>query len=292
MTSIVIIIVIALCVIALIVGIMAATGMRMVPQGQRWVVERFGQYRTTLDPGLNFIVPFMDKIPNTHRLTTKQIVLDIPRQDVITKDNVTLKANAAAYISIIHPDKAIYGIENYEEGISTLVQTSLRSIIGGMNLDCALSSRDEIKEKLKADIAKDIEDWGISLRNVEIQDIIPSEDMQKAMEEQAAAERQRRAAVTRSEGERQAAILEAEGRLEASKRDAEAQVVLAKASEEAIRLVTDAMGDGEMPAVYLLGEKYIKSMKDMAESDNAKTVVLPADIMSTIQGIAGNKFKS
>lgn len=200
-------------------------------------------------------------------------------------------ANAVAYINIVRPDKAVYGIEDYEYGIRNLVQTSLRSIIGEMDLDNALSSRDEIKAKLKHAISEDISDWGITLKTVEIQDINPSDTMQTAMEEQAAAERQRRAIVTRADGQKQAAILEADGRLEASRRDAEAQVVLAKGSEESIRLITNAMGEEEMPIVYLLGEQYIKAIRELAESDNAKMVVLPADILSTVKGMVGDKLK-
>lgn len=197
-----------------------------------------------------------------------------------------------AYINIVQPAHAVYGIEDYEHGIRNLVQTSLRSIIGEMDLDNALSSRDQIKAQLKHAISDDISDWGITLKTVEIQDIKPSPTMQMAMEEQAAAERQRRAMVTRADGQKQAAILEADGRLEASRRDAEAQVVLARGSEESIRLISSAMDGKEMPVVYLLGEQYIKAMNEMAQSDNAKTVVLPADILNTVKGLVGDKLKS
>ncbi|HCT72505.1 SPFH domain-containing protein [Psychrobacter aquimaris] len=264
-------------------------GVRIVPQGYKWVVQRLGKYSQTLEPGLNLIIPFVDDV--AYKVTTKDIVLDIPSQEVITRDNVVIIANAVAYINIVRPDKAVYGIEDYEYGIRNLVQTSLRSIIGEMDLDSALSSRDEIKTKLKHAISEDIADWGITLKTVEIQDINPSQTMQASMEEQAAAERLRRATVTRADGQKQAAILEADGRLEASRRDAEAQVVLAKGSEESIRLITAAMGKEEMPIVYLLGEQYIKSIRQLAESDNAKMVVLPADILSTIKGMVGDKLK-
>ena len=262
---------------------------RIVPQGYKWVVQRLGKYQQTLEPGLTLIIPFIDRV--SYKVTTKDIVLDIPSQEVITRDNVVIIANAVAYINIIRPDKAVYGIEDYEYGIRNLVQTSLRSIIGEMDLDNALSSRDEIKALLKNAISEDIADWGITLKTVEIQDINPSQTMQASMEEQAAAERLRRATVTRADGQKQAAILEADGRLEASRRDAEAQVVLARGSEESIRLITAAMGKEEMPIVYLLGEQYIKSIRQLAESDNAKMVVLPADILSTVKGMVGDKFK-
>ena len=264
-------------------------GVRIVPQGYKWVVQRLGKYSQTLQPGLNLIIPYVDDV--AYKVTTKDIVLDIPSQEVITRDNVVIIANAVAYINIVRPDKAVYGIEDYEYGIRNLVQTSLRSIIGEMDLDSALSSRDEIKTKLKHAISEDIADWGITLKTVEIQDINPSQTMQASMEEQAAAERLRRATVTRADGQKQAAILEADGRLEASRRDAEAQVVLARGSEESIRLITSAMGEEEMPIVYLLDEQYIKAIRELAESDNSKMVVLPADILSTVKGMVGDKLK-
>ncbi|WP_353171663.1 SPFH domain-containing protein [Acinetobacter rudis] len=260
-------------------------GVRIVPQGYKWIVQRLGKYHTTLNPGLNFVIPYIDEV--AYKVTTKDIVLDIPSQEVITRDNAVLLMNAVAYINLTTPEKAVYGIENYTWAIQNLVQTSLRSIVGEMDLDDALSSRDHIKAKLKAAISDDISDWGITLKTVEIQDIQPSSTMQSAMEAQAAAERQRRATVTRADGEKQAAILEADGRLEASRRDAEAQVVLAEASQKAIEMVTSAVGDKEIPVAYLLGEQYIKSMQEMAKSNNAKTVVLPADVMNTIRGVMG-----
>lgn len=260
-------------------------GVKIVPQGFKWIVQRLGKYHQTLEPGLNFIIPYVDNV--AYKVTTKDIVLDIPSQEVITRDNVVIIANAVAYINIVHPERAVYGIENYEQGIRNLVQTSLRSIIGDMDFDSALSSRDQIKAALKMSISDDIADWGITLKTVEIQDISPSSTMQMAMEEQAAAERQRRATVTKADGQRQAAIAEADGRLEASRRDAEAQVVLARGSEQSIRLISEAVGEREIPLLYLLGEQYIKAMTDMSKSPNAKTVVLPADILNTVRGVMG-----
>ena len=260
-------------------------GVKIVPQGFKWIVQRLGKYHQTLEPGLNFIIPYVDNV--AYKVTTKDIVLDIPSQEVITRDNVVIIANAVAYINIVHPERAVYGIENYEQGIRNLVQTSLRSIIGDMDFDSALSSRDQIKAALKMSISDDIADWGITLKTVEIQDISPATTMQMAMEEQAAAERQRRATVTKADGQRQAAIAEADGRLEASRRDAEAQVVLARGSEQSIRLISEAVGEREIPLLYLLGEQYIKAMTDMSKSPNAKTVVLPADILNTVRGMMG-----
>ena len=257
----------------------------IVPQGSKWVVQRLGKYHKTLNPGLSFIIPFFDVV--AYRVTTKDIVLDIPSQEVITRDNVVIIVNAVAYINILQPEKSVYGVEDFRIAIQNLVQTSLRSIIGEMDLDDALSSRDQIKARLKEAISDDISDWGITLKTVEIQDINPSDRMQEAMEEQAAAERQRRATVTRAEGSKSAAILEADGRLEASRRDAEAQVVLAEASQRAIEMVTTAVQDKELPVMYLLGERYIQSVKDMAVSPNAKLVLIPADLPASIRGMIG-----
>jgi len=264
-----------------------AKGVRQVPQGNKWVVQRLGKYYTSLNPGLNFVIPYIDSI--AYKVTTKDIVLDIPSQEVITKDNAVIMTNAVAYINIVSPEKAVYGVEDYIIAIQTLVQTSLRSIVGEMSLDDALSSRDHIKAKLKAAISDDIADWGITLKTVEIQDINPSGTMQAAMEEQAAAERARRATVTRADGDKQAAILKAEGKLEASRREAEAQVILAQASQTAIELVTSAVGDKELPVAYLLGEKYITSLQNLSASENSKFVVFPADIPGAIKGMMGSR---
>lgn len=271
--------VVALTVVTLLKGI------RTVPQGSKFIVQRLGKYHVTLNPGFNVIIPYIDMV--AYRVTTKDIVLDIPSQEVITADNAVLVANAVAYINIVAPEKAVYGVEDYTMAIRNLVQTSLRSIVGEMTLDSALSSRDQIKLKLKNAISDDIADWGIVLKTVEIQDIKPSETMQQAMEEQAAAERQRRAAVTKAEGEKQATILQAEGRLEASRKDAESQVVLANASRDAILLVTESIKGDALPVTYMLGEKYIASLSELAGSSNTKTVVMPADVLNTVKGLMG-----
>ena len=260
-------------------------GVAIVPQGQRFIVERLGKYSQTLEPGINFTIPYIDRV--SHKVTTKDIVLDIPSQNVISKDNAALITNAVAYININTPEKAVYGVEDYIIAIQTLVQTALRSIVGEMKLDEALSSREQIKIKLKNDIAQDITDWGIILKTVEIQDINPSDTMQKAMEEQAAAERARRATVTQAEGEKESQILKADGRLEASRRDAEAQVILAEASQAAIEKVSKAVGGNEMPITYLLGEKYVAAMQELSKSENSKTLLFPADIYAAIKGLMG-----
>lgn len=262
-------------------------GVRIVPQGEEWVVERLGKYLKTLLPGLHILVPYIDNV--AYKVVTKDMILDIPQQEVITRDNAVLITNAIAFVKVTDTQSAVYGVTNFQMAVMNLVQTSLRSILGDMDLDQALSSRDQIKARLKTSIADDVADWGLTLKSVEIQDISPSGTMQKSMELQAAAERERKATVTRAEGDKQAAILEAEARLESAKRDAEVQIRLATASAEAIRLVTDAIPDKELPALYLLGEKYIASVKELAASNGSKVVMLPADIMKSVEGLLGGR---
>ena len=260
-------------------------GVRIVPQGMEWIVERLGKYHGTLHPGLNIIIPYLDQV--AYKLVTKDIILDVQEQEVITKDNAVILINAIAFIKITDPIKAVYGVTDFSEAIRNMIMTTLRSIAGDMQLDEALTSRDRIKAKLREAIADEAIDWGLTVKSVEIQDIKPSDSMVKAMEAQASAERERKAMVTKAEGTKQAAILQAEARLEAARRDAEAQVTLAEASAEAIKRVSQAIGPGDLPAFYLLGEKYIAAMGRLADSPNAKTVVLPADIQDTLRGLLG-----
>ena len=269
------------------VAVTIAKGVRIVPQGEEWIVERLGKYHGTLKPGLNIVIPYLDKI--AYQLVTKDIILDVQEQEVITRDNAVILTNAIAFIKVTDPVKAVYGVTDFSEAIRNLIMTTLRSIVGEMELDEALSSRDKIKARLRESIADEAVDWGLTVKSVEIQDIKPSQSMQKAMEMQAAAERERKAVVTRSEGAKQSAILEAEARLESAKRDANAQVMLAEASAEAIRRVTSAIGEQSGPMSYLLGEKYIAALERMGEKDNAKLVVLPADLQEAVRGLFGRK---
>ena len=260
-----------------------AKGVRIIPQGEEWIVQRLGKYRVTLMPGLRFIIPYFDTV--AYKVTTKDIILDVQEQEVITRDNAVIVVNAIAFIKVTDPVKAVYGVEDYSEAIRNMIMTTLRSIVGEMELDEALSQRDMIKARLKAGVADEALDWGLTVKSVEIQDIKPSESMQRAMELQAAAERERKAMVTRAEGEKQSMILTAEARLESAKRDAEAQIMLAEASSQAISKVTGAFGENELPMFYLLGEKYITSMTKLAESPNAKMILLPADLQNTLRGL-------
>lgn len=268
-------------------GITLAKGIRIVPQGEEWIVERLGKYHGTLLPGLNIIIPYLDNI--AYKLVTKDIILDVQEQEVITKDNAVIVTNAIAFIKVTDPIKAVYGVTDFSEAIRNMIMTTLRSIVGEMQLDEALSNRDRIKARLREAIADEAIDWGLTVKSVEIQDIKPSPSMQKAMEMQAAAERERKAMVTRSEGEKQSMILQAEARLESARRDAEATVTLAEASAEAIKRVTAAIGDQEGPMRYMLGEKYIMAMTRLAESPNAKTILIPGDLQETIRSVLGRK---
>ena len=278
---------IVVIVLFVFVAVTIAKGVRIVPQGEEWIVERLGKFHATLRPGLNIIIPYLDQV--RYKLTTKDIILDVQEQEVITKDNAVILTNAIAFIKVTDPIKAVYGVTDFSEAIRNMIMTTLRSIIGEMTLDEALSNRDKIKARLRVGVADEAIDWGLTVKSVEIQDINPSESMQKAMEAQASAERERKAMVTKAEGAKQATILNAEAQLQAARLSAEAQVTLAEASAEAIRRVAVAIGVEDAPMRYMLGEKYLAAINRLASSENAKTVLLPADIQETIKGLLGKK---
>ena len=279
--------IVVILVIAVIVTLYK--GINIVPQGEEWVVERLGKFTRTLKPGLNLIIPYLESV--RERVSTRDLILDIPEQEVITRDNAVITTNAVTFARVTNPRDAIYGIENFRIAIQQLVMTTLRSIIGEMSLDEALSNREHIKAKLKDSIIDDVADWGVTVKSVEIQDINPSESMQASMERQAAAERERRAIETTAEGNKNAAILEADGKLEAAKREAQAQIALANASGEAINIITQNIKDNELPAMFLLGDRYINTLEQMSKSPNSKFVVYPADLQEAIKGMLGNVFK-
>ena len=276
-------------ILAILVVVTLYKGINIVPQGEEWVVERLGKFSRTLTPGLNLIVPYIDSV--RQKITTRDIILDIPQQEVITKDNAVILTNAVTFLRVTKPEAALYGVENFRLAIQQLVMTTLRSILGEMSLDQALSNREHIKAKLKEQIMDDVADWGVTVKSVEIQDINPSPSMQKAMEQQAAAERERRAVETMAEGNKNAAILEADGKLAAAEREAKAQIALANASAEAIRMISENIQDKELPAMFLLGDRYINSLEKISESQNSKFVIYPADLQGAIKGMLGNVFK-
>lgn len=262
-------------------------GVRVVPQGEEWVVERFGKFKRILLPGLRVIIPIFDSV--SYKVTTKDIILEIPEQEVITADNAVILANAVAFIKVSNIERAVYGIENFREAMRNMVQTNLRSIIGGMDLNEALTSRDRIKTELKNAVADEALDWGLTVKSVEIQDIKPSINMQDAMEKQAAAERERVAVVTEAEGAKEALILNAEARLEAARKDAEAQMVAAKASGQAIKFIAESAKANENSATFLLGDRYIQAMQKMSNSNNSKVVVMPGDLVGAVKSLVGGK---
>ena len=278
-----------LIILAVLVIVTLYKGINIVPQGEEWVVERLGKFSRTLTPGLNLIIPYIESI--RERVSTRDLILDIPEQEVITKDNAVIHTNAVTFARVTNPRDAIYGIEDFRVAIQQLVMTTLRSILGEMNLDDALSNREQIKTKLKDSIIDDVADWGVTVKSVEIQDINPSTSMQASMERQAAAERERRAIETTAEGKKNAAILEADGKLEAAKREAQAQIALANASGEAINIITQNIKENELPAMFLLGDRYINTLQEMSKSENAKFVVYPADLHGAIKGMLGSVFK-
>ncbi len=275
------IVLIFLAVIAFIKGI------RIVPQGEEWIVERLGKFTKVLKPGLNIINPILSRV--SYKVTTKDIILEIPEQEVITSDNAVILANAVAFIKVSNIARAVYGIENFREAMRNMVQTNLRSIIGGMDLNAALTSRDRIKAELRDAVADEALDWGLTVKSVEIQDIKPSMNMQEAMEKQAAAERERVAVVTEAEGAKQALILNAEARLEAARKDAEAQMVAAKASGESIKFIAEAAKNNENSATFLLGDRYITALQKMSNSNNSKIVVMPGDLVGAVKNLVGGK---
>lgn len=273
--------------VVIFVGVVFFKTVKRVNQGDEWVIERLGRYDRTLLPGLRFILPFLDVV--AYKITTKDIILDVDKQEVITRDNAVIEVNAVAYVKVTDPVKAVYGVQNFAEAIRLLIMTTLRSIVGEMDLDEALANRDKIKARLRDSISDEAVDWGLNVKSVEIQDIRPSPSMQKSMELQAAAQRERKAAVTKAEGDKQAAILQAEARLESARLDATAAQVLASGQAEALRVIAQAIGDNTNPLTFILGDKYVSALHSMAGSPNAKIVMLPADLQSTLQQMFSKK---
>lgn len=276
-------------ILAALVVVTLYKGINIVPQGEEWLVERLGKFSRVLKPGLNLIVPYIEAV--RQRITTRDIILDIPQQEVITRDNAVILTNAVAFIRVTKPENALYGVEDFRMAIQQLIMTTLRSILGEMTLDEALSNREHIKTKLKDAIIDDVADWGVTVKSVEIQDINPSQSMQASMERQAAAERERRAIETTAEGNKNPAILEADGKLAAAEREAKAQITLANASAEAIRMISENIQDKELPAMFLLGDRYINSLEEISKSPNSKFVIYPADLQGAVKGMLGNVFK-
>jgi len=270
---------------------------KFVPQGYEWTVEQFGRYTRTLKPGLGFINPIFDRIGR--KMSMMETVLDIPSQEVITKDNAQVTADAIAFIQVVDAARAAYEVQDLNRAIANLALTNVRTVIGSMDLDEVLSKRDEINVKLLRVIDAATQPWGVKATRIEIKDLSPPSDITESMARQMKAERERRAevltadgakqaAILRAEGSKQSAILEAEGRREAAYRDAEARERAAEAEAKATAMVSEAIAKGDVQAInYFLGQKYIEAFKELAASNNQKFVLLPMESAGLLGSIAG-----
>lgn len=270
---------------------------RMVPQGSNYTVERFGRYIRTLPPGLGVIVPFFDRIG--HKLSMMERVLDVPSQEVITRDNAMVKVDGVAFFQVIDAAKAAYEVQNLEHAILNLVMTNIRTVMGSMDLDSLLSQRDEINHRLLGVVDQATTPWGIKMNRIEIKDISPPRDLVDAMARQMKAERDKRATVLEAEGQRQSQILraegektsvvlEAEGRREAAFRDAEARERAAEAEAKATMLVSDAIASGNIQAInYFVANNYVKALEALATAPNQKVLMLPIEASALIGSLGG-----
>lgn len=286
--------VIAIVVFAIILVFMSV---KAVPQGYQWTVERFGKYTHTLSPGLHLITPIMDSVGA--KMNMMETVLDVPSQEVITKDNALVQADGVVFFQILHAAKAAYEVRSLERAILNLTMTNLRTVMGSMDLDELLSERDAINARLLTIVDDATEPWGIKVTRIEIKDITPPRDLVDAMARQMKAERVKRAqileaqgdreaAILRAEGEKQSAILEAEGRREAAFRDAEAREREAEAEAKATQMVSDAIAKGDVQAInYFVAQKYVEALGDFASSPNEKILFMPLEASNVIGAIGG-----
>jgi regulator of protease activity HflC (stomatin/prohibitin superfamily) len=272
-------------------------GVKSVPQGYEWPIERFGRYQRTLPPGLNLIVPYIDRIGN--KLNMMETVLDIESQEVITKDNAMVRADGVVFFQIIDAAKAAYEVNDLQRALNNLTMTNIRTVMGGMDLDELLSQRDLINAKLLQVVDAASTPWGLKVTRIEIKDIQPPQDLVDSMARQMKAERDKRAAILvaegkrqseilQAEGEKRAAILEAEGRREAAFRDAEAREREAEAESNATRMVSEAISAGDVNAVnYFVAQQYIEALKQIGAAPNQKLVLMPLEASSLIGSVAG-----
>ncbi len=284
-------------ILAIFVLIVIFRAVRTVPQGENWTVERFGRYTRTLRPGLHFLIPLIEGVGQ--RVNMMETVLDVAGQEVITRDNAMVHADAVSFYQVIDAGQAAYEVRNLELALQNLAMTNIRSVIGSMDLDDTLSNRDSINAKLLSVIDEAAHPWGVKVTRVEIKDLSPPADITEAMGRQMKAERDRRAEILQAEGEKQAAILkaegvkesqirEAEGRREAAFLDAEAREREAQAEAKATDMVSKAIAEGDIQAVnYFVATKYVESFRDIAASPNSKTVLLPMDAAGLAGAVAG-----
>jgi regulator of protease activity HflC (stomatin/prohibitin superfamily) len=307
--------VIVLIAIIVLVILLAKKTLVIIPQSETKIIERLGKYHATLQPGINIIIPFIDNAKSivtlnrgrylySSEIDLREQVYDFDKQNVITKDNIQMQINALLYFQIVDPFKAVYEISNLPNAIEKLTQTTLRNIIGEMELDQTLTSRDTVNTKLRAVLDDATNKWGIKVNRVELQDITPPQSVLMAMEKQMQAERNKRAVILTSEGEKQSQILQSEGekaatinRAEALKQQAileaegvaTARIRKAEAEAVAIQKITEAVGNSTNPANYLLAQKYIQMMEELASGDKAKTVYLPYEATNLLGSLGGIK---
>lgn len=288
--------VVVLILLALVILVILA-GVKTVPQGSNWTIERFGRYTRTLMPGLNLIVPFIDRIGS--KLNMMEQVLDVPSQEVITRDNATVTVDGVTFYQIIDAARAAYEVTGLENAILNLTMTNIRSVMGSMDLDQLLSNRDEINARLLRVVDAAAEPWGLKMTRIEIKDINPPRDLVEAMGRQMKAEREKRASILeaegmrqseilKAEGEKQGLILQAEGRREAAFRDSEAREREAEAEAKATQVVSEAIANGDVQAInYFVANKYVEALGEMAKSPNQKTLLLPFEATSILGALGG-----
>ena len=269
-----------------LVVVVAVTGIRLVPQGFTFIVERLGRYQETLQPGLNVIVPLVSRV--RARVDMRETVVDVPEQSVITKDNAAVTADGVLFFQVLDPQKATYEVNDLQVAIRTLAMTTLRTVMGSMDLDELLSQRETINAAILRAVDEATGSWGVRITRIELRDISPPADIVQAMARQLKAERDRRAQILEADAEKESSIRIAQGRLEAAKLEAEARERLAEAEAEATRLVSRAVAEGSGMALnYFLGQKYVEALGQLAASPNQKTLILPIELSSAAATVAG-----
>ncbi len=273
-------------VLIVLVLLLIFAGIKTVPQGYNFTVERFGRYTRTLTPGLNIIVPFIDRIGA--KMNMMEQVLDVPTQEVITKDNAIVSVDGVAFYQVLNAPQAAYQVSGLENAILNLTMTNIRSVMGSMDLDELLSNRDAINDRLLHIVDEAAHVWGIKVTRVEIKDINPPKNLVDSMARQMMAERDRRAEILVAEGRKQAQILEAEGRKEAAFRDAEARERAAEAEARATEMVSEAISRGDLQALnYFVAQKYTEAMATIGSAPNSKVVLMPLEASSLIGSLGG-----
>lgn len=286
----------ALVILALTIATVIA-GVKVIPQGYEWTVERFGRYRTTLRPGLNLIVPYIDRIGR--KLNMMETVFDIQSQEVITRDNAMVRADGVVFYQVLDAARAAYEVNDLDRAINNLTMTNIRTVMGSMDLDELLSQRDKINAQLLIVVDAATTPWGVKVTRIEIKDIQPPQDLIDSMARQMKAEREKRAVILdaeglrqseilRAEGEKIAVMLDAEGRKEAAFRDAEARERAAEAEAKATQMVSDAIASGNVNAInYFIAQKYVEALKVIGSAPNQKLVLMPLEASGVIGSIAG-----